>query len=139
MRFALNIVLLALIAITTCLAQSEGGRVRGQVWSRPFIEDTNAFGRATLPGCEVNFRSKDVERKAVTDKEGNYESDLPRVLQRLGEMRDRCANWEYHPASRAEFEVKSNSSPMVNLMVLIKRIRKSLWAALPCRSTTREI
>ena len=115
-----------LIAITTCLAQSEGGRVRGQVWSRPFIEDTNAFGRATLPGCEVNFRSKDVERKAVTDKEGNYESDLPPGVYNVSA---KCAtdaqNWEYHPASRAEFEVKSNSSPMVNLMVLIKRIRKS--------------
>jgi len=126
MRLALKIVLLALIAVTTCLSQSGGSRVRGQVWSRPFIEDSNAFGRSVLPGCEVSFRSKDFEKKAVTDTEGNYASDLPPGIYSVSA---KCApdsrNWEYHPTSRAEIEVKSNASPMVNLMVLVKRIRKS--------------
>jgi hypothetical protein len=126
MRLVLNVLLLALISLAMCFAQSAGGRVRGQVWSRPFIEDSNVFGKAAMPDCEVIFHSKNGDRKAVTDREGNYTSDLPTGIYSVNA---KCAmtsgNWEYHPTTRAEFEVKSNSSPMVNLMVLIKRIRKS--------------
>jgi len=132
MRLALNIVFLALTTVTMCLAQSGGSRVRGQVWSRPFIEDNNVFGRSVLPGCEVSFRSKDVEKKALTDAEGNYASELaPGIYTVTAKCAMDSRNWEYHPASRAEFEVKSDSSPMVNLMVLVKRIRKSVVGGVP--------
>jgi hypothetical protein len=79
-----------------------------------------------MPGCEVLFHSKAVERKVVTDTEGNYEGDLPPGIYSVTAKCARTSgNWEYHPSSRAEFEMKANSSPMINLMVLIKRIGKS--------------
>jgi hypothetical protein len=126
MRLVLNVLLLTLTSLVLCSAQSAGGRVRGQVWSRPFIEEGNFFGRALMPACEVLFHSKDVEKKVVTDTEGNYEGELPPGIY---SVTAKCAmtsgNWEYHPSSRAEFEMKPGSSPMINLMVLIKRIGKS--------------
>jgi len=126
MRLILNVLLLTLTSLVLCFAQSAGGRARGQVWSRPFIEEGNFFGRAVMPGCDVLFHSKDVEKKVVTDREGNYESDLPPGIYNVtAKCPMTSGNWEYHPSSRAEFEMKPNSSSMVNLMVLIKRIRKS--------------
>jgi hypothetical protein len=126
MRLLLNVLLLTLTSLVLCSAQSAGGRVRGQVWSRPFVEEGNFFGKTVIPGCEILFHSKAVERKVVTDTDGNYASDLPPGIY---SVTAKCAttsqNSEYHPSTRADFEMKSNSSPMVNLMVLIKRIRKS--------------
>src|SRR5437868_2286580 len=117
MRLALNILLLILTSLAMCAAQDAGGRVHGQVWSRPFIEEGNVFGRTPLPGCEVIFHSKTVDRKALTDTEGNYAGDLPPGNYSVNASCPLSSQtWEYHSSSRADFEMKPDSSPLVNMM-----------------------
>ena len=120
------VLILAALPLPLSQAQGSGGGVAGDVWSRPFIQEKNQFGRDALPGCEVTFRSRSLERRVVTGKDGKYASELPSGIYSVAASCPKTAtNWEYHPSQRADIEVKPGSTVQLNVMVVVKRIKRS--------------
>jgi len=126
MRRLLNILLLTLSTLTLTHAQGAAGHVKGEVWFRPFIDRENAFDNLTLPNCGIQFRSKGFQKMIVSDGKGYFEADLPAGIYSVTTTCTMTPDAsEYYSAVRADFEVKANSSSLVNLMALLKRtVRK---------------
>jgi hypothetical protein len=120
MRLLPITLLLVLISLTVDLAQGASGQVKGEVWFKPFVENENVFNNVPLPNCEIVFRSNAMQKKVVTDEAGHYAAELPPGTYSATASCMMASNhWEYHVAERPEFEVKRDSSSLVNLMVLI--------------------
>jgi len=124
MRLLFGLLLTTWLLMGTVLTQGNIGRIKGQVWYRPFIDSANSFENAGVPNCEVIFRSGKNLKKVVSSGEGRFETDLPAGIY---SATTNCSltptSWQYHAAVRPDFEVKPGSSTMLNLMTLIKHAK----------------
>lgn len=122
MRLLLGILLVTLLALSPVFSQSGTGHIKGEVWYRPFVDRDNSFDNVAVPNCEVVFSSSSNPKKVVSSGDGHFELDLPAgVYNATASCMTTPNSWEYHPAVRPDFEVKSGSSALLNLLTLVKR------------------
>ena len=118
MRLLLGILLVTLFSLSPVFS----GHVKGEVWYRPFVDRDNSFDNVAVPNCEVVFSSTSNPKKVVSSGDGHFEVDLPAgVYNATASCMTTTNSWEYHPAVRPDFEVKSGSSALLNLLTLVKR------------------
>lgn len=122
MRLLLGILLVTLLSLTPVFSQAGTGHIKGEVWYRPFVDRDNSFDNVAVPNCEVVFNSSSNPKKVVSSEDGHFEVDLPAgVYNATASCKTTPNSWEYHPAVRPEFEVKSGSTALLNLLMLVKR------------------
>ena len=121
MRLLLGILATSWILIGTVFPQGSAGRIKGEVWYRPFIDSDNRFENVAVPNCEVIFRSGNNLKKVSAGGDGRFETELPAgVYKATTNCSATPTARQFHAAVRPDFEVKSGSSIMLNLMTLIK-------------------
>ena len=126
MRLLFGILLLSLALLTMGFSQGANGRVKGEVWFRPFVEAENTFDNVVVPNCEIVFKSASVPKRVVSGADGRYEVDLPSGVYNVTTNCAMTPNaWEYYAAVRSDFEVKPSSSFLMNLMTPVKRTKQT--------------
>jgi len=124
MRLRLGILLAIWILPGTLFPQGSTGHVKGEVWYRPFIEANNGFENVAVPNCEVVFRTGKNTKKIVAAGDGHFEADLPAgVYSATTNCPAAPGSWLYHAAVHSDFEVKTGSSTLLNLMTLLKQAK----------------
>jgi hypothetical protein len=122
MRLLLGILLVTLFSLSPVFSQAGTGHVKGEVWYRPFVDRDNSFDNVAVPNCEVVFSSTSNPKKVVASGDGHFEVDLPAgVYSATASCMTTTNSWEYHPAVRPDFEVKTGTSALLNLLTLVKR------------------
>jgi hypothetical protein len=117
---------LTLLSLAVVRGQSPAGHVKGEVWYRPFVERENLFDTVRLSGCEIVFRSMNLQKKVVADGEGLFDADLPAGhYEATTDCTKTPDGSEYYSALRSDFEVKAGSSSLINLMVILKHSGKT--------------
>ena len=121
MRLLFGLLLTTWLFMGMALTQGSSGRIKGEVWYRPFIDSANSFENVAVPNCEVVFRSGKNLKKIVSSGDGRFEADLPAgIYSATTNCSMTPTSWQYHAAVRPDFEVKPGSNTMLNLMTLIK-------------------
>jgi len=121
MRLALGILLATWVLLLPVFSQGGSGRIKGEVWYRPFINSDNSFESVVVPNCDVIFRSASSPKKVVSSTDGHFELELPAgIYDATTNCSTNPGSWEYHPTVRSEIDVKPGSSTLLNLMTLVK-------------------
>jgi hypothetical protein len=121
MRLVLGSLLVTWALLLPVFPQGGSGRIKGEVWYRPFINSDNSFESVAVPNCDVVFRSPSSGKKVVSSGDGHFDVELPAGSYDVStNCSTKPSSVEYHPAVRSDIDVKAGSSTLLNLMTIVK-------------------